>query len=89
MHFMERFVDSFASVNVKVSHRGQMSLPAAARRRWQIDTGGIVGAIDLGEVVVLVPGGVGKARQSLLDAIDESIWTDARQGFGDSDLANA
>ncbi len=88
MHLMERFVDSPASADVKVSHRGQMSLPAAARRRWQIDTGGTVGAIDLGEVVVLVPGGIAHARRSLLDAIDESTWDAARRGFGDDDLAN-
>ena len=33
-----------------------MSLPATARHRWHLDQGGEVGYLDLGDVVVIVPG---------------------------------
>lgn len=49
----------------KVSHRGQTSLPAELRRRWGIDHGGEVGIIDLGAAALIVPGGVGRAREEL------------------------
>ena len=45
---------------VKVSERGQMALPAQTRHRWGLDEGGVVGWIDLGDSVVLVPGGLSK-----------------------------
>ena len=44
-----------------------MSLPASARHRWGLDEGGDVGYLDLGDAVVLIPGGVDKLRASLLD----------------------
>lgn len=50
---------------VKVSHRGQTSLPAELRHRWGIDDGGEVGIIDLGDAALIVPGGVGRARDEL------------------------
>lgn len=65
-----------------------MSLPAAARRRWGLEVGGEVGYLDLGDAVILVPGGVDALRRSLLDAITEEDWEQARQGFGDVELAN-
>lgn len=49
----------------KVSHRGQTSLPAELRRRWGIDDGGEVGIVDLGDAALIVPGGVGRAREEL------------------------
>ena len=42
-----------------VSSSGQMSLPAAARHRWKLDTGGRVSVLDLGDVVVIAPGSEG------------------------------
>ena len=65
-----------------------MSLPASARHRWGLDEGGELGYIDLGEVVILVPGGVERLRQQLLDAVSTEDWEDARSGLGDRDLAN-
>jgi hypothetical protein len=65
-----------------------MSLPAAARRRWGLDQGGEVGFLDLGDAVVLIPGGIRRISQELLEAVAPSDWEQARAGFGDPDLAN-
>jgi len=65
-----------------------MSLPASARHRWGLDEGGEIGYLDVGEVVILVPGGVERLRQQLLDAVSTEDWEGARSGFGDRDLAN-
>jgi hypothetical protein len=43
-----------------VSSSGQMSLPAAARHRWNLDAGGPVDVLDLGFGVLTVPKGEGK-----------------------------
>lgn len=48
-----------------VSASGQMSLPAAARHRWDLDDGGPVDVIDLGFGVLTVPAGT--ARRLLGD----------------------
>ena len=69
----------------RVSERGQMSLPAQARHRWELDDGGTVGWIDLGNAVMLVPGGIEGVRHELLADAD---WEGARSGFGDPELAN-
>jgi AbrB family looped-hinge helix DNA binding protein len=53
-----------APVEYLVSTSGQMSVPAAVRRRWGLDGGGRVTVVDLGDAVVLLPPG---ARQRLLD----------------------
>ena len=73
---------------VRVSQRGQMSLPAAARHRWGLDEGGEVGFLDVGDAVILVPGGVEDLRRRLFGAIADEEWARARSGFGDLDLAN-
>ncbi len=52
-------------VEFLVSSSGQMSVPAAVRRRWGLDDGGRVTVLDLGDAVVLLPPG---ARQQLLAA---------------------
>ena len=74
--------------DVRVSQRGQMSLPADARHRWGLDGGGEVGYLDIGDAVILIPGGVDDLRQRLLEALTEADWALARNGHGDSDLAN-
>ena len=43
---------------VKVSDRGQMALPAKTRHRWGLDHGGVIGWIDMGDSILLVPGGL-------------------------------
>jgi bifunctional DNA-binding transcriptional regulator/antitoxin component of YhaV-PrlF toxin-antitoxin module len=40
-----------------VSASGQLSLPAAARHRWNLDKGGPVDVIDLGFAVMMLPKG--------------------------------
>lgn len=74
--------------DLRVSSRGQMSLPAAARRRWRLSEGGKVGYLDLGDAVVLVPGGIQKIRRVLLEAVTDDEWQAASRGFGDPDLAD-
>lgn len=73
---------------LRVSERGQMSLPANARRRWDLTEGGQVGYIDLGDVLVVVPGGVAGLRSELFSAISAEDWAQAQAGFGDPELAN-
>lgn len=65
-----------------------MSLPSSARHRWGLDQGGAVGYLDLGDAMVIVPGGTAALRRDLLDAVTEDDWDLARQGFGDDELAN-
>lgn len=50
-----------------VSSSGQLSLPAAARHRWNLDDGGPVDVVDLGFAVMIVP--KGQARQLLDDLL--------------------
>ena len=65
-----------------------MSLPATARHRWRLERGGEVGYLDLGDAVVIVPGGIKQLRRQLLDAVTAGDWEKARAGFGDPELAN-
>lgn len=68
-----------------VSTSGQMSVPAAVRRRWGLSEGGRVTVIDLGDVVVLLPAG---ARQRLLnDALSAEEHRQFVDGLDDPDLA--
>ncbi len=62
-----------------------MALPARTRHRWGLDEGGTIGWVDLGDAMLLVPGGVGELRNALLARAD---WVAARSGFGDPELAN-
>ena len=65
-----------------------MSLPASARHRWGLDDGGDVGYLDLGDAVVIVPGGADAIRRELLAAVTDDDWDRARRGFGDPELAS-
>jgi bifunctional DNA-binding transcriptional regulator/antitoxin component of YhaV-PrlF toxin-antitoxin module len=85
MPCMLRFVEHTGEMHV--SQRGQMSLPAPARHRWGLDGGGEVGYVDLGDAIVLIPGGVERARNQLLQGITDRDWVDARAGYGDQDLS--
>lgn len=77
-----------ATGDLRVSARGQMSLPSSARHRWGLDDGGDVGYLDLGDAVVIVPGGTATVRRELLEAVTGADWDRARKGFGDDELAN-
>jgi bifunctional DNA-binding transcriptional regulator/antitoxin component of YhaV-PrlF toxin-antitoxin module len=74
--------------DLRVSSRGQMSLPSSARHRWGLEDGGDIGYLDLGNAVVIVPGGINALRRQLLDAVSADEWKLAQTGFGDADLAN-
>lgn len=56
----------------KVSDRGQMALPAEARRRWNLGGGGTVEVADLGNALLIVPAGRGGLRALLRGALDEA-----------------
>lgn len=71
---------------LKVSKRGQMSLPASARHRWGLDLGGEVGAIDMGSAVLLVPGGTQAVQQALATAIADGRYERAVTAIDDPDL---
>ena len=69
-----------------VSASGQMSLPAAARRRWHLDKGGPVDVIDLGFGVLTAPQGT--ARTLLGDLITRDQHAEfVRSLHDDPDLA--
>ena len=55
----------------RVSDRGQMALPAEARRRWHLSDGGSVEVADLGDALLIVPAGRGGLRSMLREAIRE------------------
>lgn len=65
-----------------------MSLPSTTRHRWGIEGGGDVGYLDLGDAIVIVPGGTDAVRRKLLDATTSEDWQIARAGFGDDELAS-
>jgi len=56
-----------------VSASGQMSLPAAARHRWHLESGGPVEVLDLGFGVLTVPQGMGRRLLSDLVTRDQHI----------------
>ena len=74
--------------DLRVSSRGQMSLPSSARHRWGLDDGGDVGYLDLGDAVLIVPGGTEAVRRVLLEQVSAQDWDEARAGFGDDELAS-
>jgi bifunctional DNA-binding transcriptional regulator/antitoxin component of YhaV-PrlF toxin-antitoxin module len=74
--------------DLRVSSRGQMSLPSSTRHRWGLDAGGDVGYLDLGDLVLIVPGGTTALRRKLLESLTPDDWRAATAGFGDAELAN-
>lgn len=61
-----------AIAEFKVSERGQMALPAEARRRWNLEKGGTVEIADLGDSLLIVPAGRGGLRALLRAAVDDA-----------------
>jgi bifunctional DNA-binding transcriptional regulator/antitoxin component of YhaV-PrlF toxin-antitoxin module len=60
------------TAEVEVSGSGEMTLPAEARRRWNLDDGGSVEVADLGGALLVVPAGPGGLRALVRDAIGEA-----------------
>ena len=81
---------SMAVSDYRVSERGQMALPAEARRRWNMADGGTVEIADLGDALVIVPAGRGGLRTIVSSAIAEAggyAALAARASEEDLDLA--
>jgi bifunctional DNA-binding transcriptional regulator/antitoxin component of YhaV-PrlF toxin-antitoxin module len=76
-----------SSGDLRVSSRGQMSLPSPTRHRWGLDAGGDVGYLDLGDAILIVPGSTKALRRKLLEAVTDHDWDLARAGFGDTELS--
>ena len=74
-----------ASAEFLVSSSGQMSVPAAVRRRWGITEGGRLTVIDLGDAVVLLP--PGGREQLLAGALSADEHRRFVRGLDDPDLA--
>ncbi|MCU1452458.1 MAG: hypothetical protein JWN46_604 [Acidimicrobiales bacterium] len=73
-----------AAQQYKVSTSGQMSLPADARRRWNLQDGGEVDVLDLGFGVLTLPaGGAAALVDDVLPA--EALYAAAVNG-DDPDL---
>jgi len=70
----------------KVSSRGQLSLPADVRRRWGIQDGGEVEIADLGESLLIVPGGDGTLRRAALGGITREAYQEYVDSIDDPDL---
>jgi AbrB family looped-hinge helix DNA binding protein len=70
----------------RVSARGQLSLPADARRRWGLEEGGAVELFDLGDCVVMLPAGAKSARASLALALPPERYRRYVDAIVDSDL---
>ncbi len=74
-----------SSAEYLVSSSGQMSVPAAVRRRWGLAEGGRVTVIDLGDAVVLLPP---EGRERLLaDALTAEQHREFVASLDDPDLA--
>lgn len=81
-----KYAPSMSVQEYLVSSSGQMSLPAGARHRWDLDEGGPVDVIDLGFGVLTVPSGSG--RRLLVDLLPRKVHADfVRSLDDDPDLA--
>jgi len=61
-----------ALTRYRVSDRGQMALPAATRRRWNLNGGGAVDIADIGGALIVVPAEQGGLRGMVRTSIDEA-----------------
>ena len=62
-------------------------LPSSARNRWDLQHGGEVSYLDLGDVMVIVPDGLRSLRNDLLASVTSERWSEAQRGFGDDEIA--
>ncbi len=70
----------------KVSARGQLSLPADARRRWGLENGGEVEVFDLGDCVVMLPTTAGSVRAALAESLTADRYRRYVETIDDPDL---
>jgi bifunctional DNA-binding transcriptional regulator/antitoxin component of YhaV-PrlF toxin-antitoxin module len=81
-------VQSLQEKTYRVSNRGQLSFPASARHRWGIIDGGDVEVFDLGDAVVVLPGGSGTTRKTLASALSAERYAKYVSQIEDPDLRN-
>jgi bifunctional DNA-binding transcriptional regulator/antitoxin component of YhaV-PrlF toxin-antitoxin module len=75
--------------DAKVSNRGQTSLPAPLRHRWDIADGGEVTFVDLGDAALVLPQGLAAAKAELARLlIDEGGYERGVAALDDPDLAD-
>ena len=63
-----------------------MSLPADARRRWGLASGGAIEVIDIGSALVLMPE-LDSLRSELALALDDGRYAKAVAAIDDPELA--
>jgi bifunctional DNA-binding transcriptional regulator/antitoxin component of YhaV-PrlF toxin-antitoxin module len=78
-----------AATTTKVSERGQTSVPAALRHRWNIGDGGELTFIDLGHAALVLPGNGSSARDELRRVLlSRGGYEDGLAALDDPDLAD-
>lgn len=70
----------------RVSNRGQVSVPADARRRWGIFTGGEIEVFDLGDCVLLSPTGPRSVRAEVARVVTAERYREIVAAIDDPDL---
>jgi len=73
---------------VRVSHRGQASLPATLRHRWRIEDGGEIAFVDLGDAALVLPGGIAAARRELRKLVGAGGYEAGVAAVTDPELAD-
>lgn len=54
--------------DLTIKGQGQVRVPEAVRRRWGLQDGDLVTYVDLGDAMMILPGGTDVLRRSLLDS---------------------
>jgi bifunctional DNA-binding transcriptional regulator/antitoxin component of YhaV-PrlF toxin-antitoxin module len=86
---MTQAQDSSGPLGVyRVSRRGQFSLPARARKRWGLEDGGEVEVLDLGDCIVMFPGGPDALRRAVAEWLTHEEYADFVASIDDPDLQN-
>ena len=76
-----------SAATAKVSHRGQVNLPAELRHRWGIADGGDIAIIDMGDAALIIPGGMDAARAELRRVLADGAYGAGLAAIDDPDLA--
>ena len=71
----------------RVSSRGQISLPASTRHRWAVEEGSELDIVDLGDGLLILPGGPGAAKRLLADVLTADRYAANAREMNDPDLA--
>jgi bifunctional DNA-binding transcriptional regulator/antitoxin component of YhaV-PrlF toxin-antitoxin module len=72
---------------IKVSHRGQTSLPAELRHRWGLMNGGEVAIVDLGDAALVLAGGLETALAEIRRVLASGAYAQGLAALDDPELA--